>query len=122
MPRTYGEVPGNGKLPLLEAMMLKNDFDGLPAECIYDGDDLIAIAVVGPDFYPLYAKLWVLEVAERYRGKGLGTELIKKCLFDYDDIKLVAMRPAFEFYKKCGFVFTNEPDPKSNVGYMVSRS
>lgn len=106
--------------PLLAAMCEKNVFTGM--SCFYLEEDGAprGVAVVDPDGYPLYAKLWVLETEEGYRGKGIGTDLLKHVLVKYDEVKLCAMRPAFDFYRKNGFVYVGEPDPKSNVCFMVS--
>ena len=125
MPGDPRDIPGWETLDLLRQMMDKNDFVGLPAYVyrLADGRN-VGIAVVDPDGYPLFAKLWCLEVSPKFRNRGIGSLLLQEVLHEYDEVKLVAMRPAFGFYKRNGFVFEygEEPDPKSNVGYMVSRA
>lgn len=124
MPGKYAEMPECAGLDLLRQMMEKNDFTGLPAfVCRKDGKT-VGIAVVDPDGYTFFAKLWCLEVDPGYRGRGIGRMLLRAALDEYDEIKLVAMRNAFGFYRKCGFAFEYgiEPDPKSNVGYMVNKA
>jgi ribosomal protein S18 acetylase RimI-like enzyme len=123
VPGSYKDIPGHEDLALMAAMMDKNDFAGLPAYVMRDGDKVVGIGIVDPDGYSLYAKLWCMEVAPGYRNKGYGSMILRKILHEYDDVKLVAKREAFPFYKRAGFVFDRgEPDPKSNVGYMVSRA
>lgn len=121
-PGNVREIPGWEDLSLLQAMMAKNDFTGLPMHAFVENGKVIAAAIVDPDAYPLYAKVWCLEVSPNYRGKGYGRLVMEDVLNEYDDVKLVAMRDAFGFYKKMGFVFVEEPDPKSNVGYMLSKA
>lgn len=123
VPGSYTDIPGYERLALMTAMMDKNDFMGLPAHVMVDGGKVVGIGIVDPDGYDLYAKLWCMEVAPEYRYRGYGSRILRKILNEYDDVRLVAKREAFPFYKRAGFVFENgEPDPKSNVGYMVSRA
>lgn len=122
MPWDMSDIPGITGLPLTMKMITNNDFDGFPAY-LYEVDRTTAgIAIVNPHAYPDAAKLWCLEVAERFRGMGIGRKLLTTVLDEYGKVRLVAMRDAFGFYMKLGFVFKDgeEPDPKSNVGYMVS--
>ena len=124
MPGNYAGMPECDGLELLRQMMEKNDFTGLPAY-VYRKDGKIAgIAVVDPDGYTFFAKLWCLEVIPELRRKGIGSRLVQAVLHEYDEVKLVAMRDAFEFYKVNGFVFESGelPDPKSNVGYMINKA
>lgn len=122
MPQNSEKLPFIGSFPLLRAMMEKNNYDGLPGECLVDEHgDVLAIGVVDPDGYPLYAKLCVFEVREDVRRKHLGKRLLVDIVNKYDEVKLVAMRQAYEFYRNCGFVFCEgEPDPRVNVAYMYS--
>lgn len=122
MPWDMSDIPGITGLPLTMKMITNNNFDGFPAY-LYEVDRTTAgIAIVNPDAYPDAAKLWCLEVAERFRGMGIGRKLLTTVLDEYGKVRLVAMRDAFGFYMKVGFAFKDgeEPDPKSNVGYMVS--
>lgn len=119
-PGDIRDIPGWEELALLRAMMEKNDFSGMPMYTFMDEGKTVAVAVVDPDGYPLYAKVWCLEVAPGFRGQGYGRRLLREVLNDFDDVKLVATREAFGFYRNIGFRFVREPDPKSNVGYMVS--
>ena len=122
MPWDMSDIPGITGLPLTMKMITNNNFDGFPAY-LYEVDrTTVGIAIVNPDAYPDAAKLWCLEVAERFRGMGIGRKLLTTVLDEYGKVRLVAMRDAFGFYMKLGFVFKDgeEPDPKSNVGYMVS--
>lgn len=122
-PGNYIDIPGHDELALLVAMMKKNDLSGFPAYVIRDGNRIVAIGIVDPDGYSLYAKLWCMEVAPEYRNRGYGSMILRKILHEYDDVKVVAKRGAFTFYKRAGFVFEKgDPDPKSNVGYMISRA
>ena len=121
-PGDIREIPGWEGLELLQAMMAKNDFASLPMYVIENSGRVIAVAVIDPDYYPLYAKVWCLEVAKDFRGKGYGKWLLTEVLRDFDEVKLCAMRDAFGFYRSVGFRFTEDPDPKSNVGYMVSQT
>ena len=50
---------------------------------------------------------------------GIGRRIMEMVMQEHRAIKLVAKRDAFGFYEKMGFVFVNEPHPKSNVCYMV---
>lgn len=122
MPGDMKEIPGIDKLPLTVAMVTKNGFVGFPTYLYSIDGIIVGIAIVNPDAYPGAAKLWCLEVAEGFRGMGIGRKLLTTVLDEYGKIRLVAMRDAFGFYMKLGFVFKDgeEPDPKSNVGYMVS--
>ena len=123
VPGSYKDIPGHEDLALLSAMMEKNDFAGLPAYVIRDKGNIVGIGIVDPDGYNLYAKLWCMEVAPKYRRRGYGSRILHEILHEYDDVKLVAKRDAFPFYKHAGFVFEKgEPDPKSNVGYMISKA
>lgn len=123
VPGNYTDIPGHEDLALMVAMMKKNDLTGMPAYVIRDGNRVVAIGIVDPDGYNLYAKLWCMEVAPEYRHRGYGSLILRKILNEYDDVKLVAKRDAFQFYKRAGFVFEKgDPDPKSNVGYMISRA
>ena len=121
-PGNVREIPGWEDLQLVQAMMAKNDFTGMPMHAYVEDGKVIAVAIVDPDAYPLYAKVWCLEVSPRYRGLGYGRRVMEDVLNEYDDVKLVAMRDAFGFYKKMGFAFVEEPDLKSNVGYMLSKA
>jgi ribosomal protein S18 acetylase RimI-like enzyme len=124
LPRDIRELPGSEELDLLRQMTEKNDLAGLPAFVYRLADGrIVGIAAVDPDGYPLFAKLWCMEVAPKFRNRGIGSLLLHEVLNEYDEVKLVAMRQAFDFYKRNGFVFEygEEPDPRSNVGYMVSR-
>lgn len=122
MPKNSEKLPFIGSFPLLRAMMEKNNYDGLPGECLVDENgDVVAIGVVDPDGYSLYAKLCVFEVREDLRRNGLGKRLLTDIVNKYDEVKLVAMRPAYEFYRNCGFTFCEGcPDPRVNVAYMYS--
>jgi len=123
MPGHYTDIPGYDDLGLMVAMMKRNDLSGFPAYVIRDGNRVVAIGIVDPDGYDLYAKLWCMEVAPEYRKRGYGSMILRKILYEYDDVKLVAKRDAFGFYKRAGFVFEKgDPDPKANVGYMISRA
>lgn len=112
---------GDG-FPLLAAMCEKNVFTGMPCCYVEENGCPRSVAVVDPDGYPLYAKLWVLETEKDCRGKGMGTDLLRHILERFDEVKLCAMRPAFDFYTRNGFAFVSEPDPKSNVCFMVSKA
>lgn len=122
VPGNIDEIPGLADLGLIKAILTKNPLAGLPLYIIRDAGTIVAAAAVDPDGYPLYAKLWCIEVAETHRRKGIGSLIIRRILEDYDDLKLVAVRAAFGFYRRIGFAFLpgREPDPRSNVGYMVS--
>ena len=124
MPKDFGWLPPHGKLELLRQMMEKNDFSGLPAYVWEKDGGIVGIAVVDPDGYTFFSKLWCLEVAPEYRNRGIGSRLVRQVLEEYDEVKLVGMREAFGFYRRNGFVFESgeEPDPKSNVGYMISKA
>ena len=123
MPGQYDALPFKG-LDLLRQMMDKNDFAGLPAYVYRIDGNPVGVAVVDPDGYTFFAKLWCLEVLPEYRKKGIGSRLVQAVLHEYDEVKLVAMRDAFDFYRGNGFVFESgeEPDPKSNVGYMINKA
>lgn len=121
-PGDVREIPGWEGLELLQAMMKKNDFTGLDMYVLMDAGRVIGVSVIDPDGYPLYAKVWCMEIAKDFRGKGYGHRLMRAVLDDFDDVKLVAMRDAFGFYRTLGFRFVETPDPKSNVGYMVSQT
>lgn len=123
MPVNPGDLPGVSHFNLIRAMCDKNDFAGLPVYLYVSGAETVGIAIVDPDAYPLYAKLWALEVRADVRGKGIGSRLVRRVLEEYDDVRLVAKRDAFDFYLRNGFIFQDGklPDPKSNVAYMESR-
>lgn len=123
-PGTSAEIPGHENLALTAAMMRTNKLAGMPACVVRDaGGKVLAIGIVDPDGYPLYAKLWCLEVAPEYRNRGYGSMVVREILNEYDEVKVVAKREAFQFYKRMGFVFEKGvPDPKSNVGYMISKA
>lgn len=90
-------------MPLLAAMMNKNDFKNLTCICAYDDGTVVGMGVIDPDGYPLYAKLCCLEVKADYRNRGIGHELLRQALYAFDEIKLVAARNVVPFYEKCGF-------------------
>lgn len=119
MPRSVTEIPGNEDLTLLTAMMKKNDFFGFPAYVAKIDGKIVGIAVVQLGYYPAFAKVWCLEVAKHYQKMGIGRRIMEMVMKEHRAIKLVAKRDAFGFYEKMGFVFVNEPHPKSNVCYMV---
>ena len=119
MPRSVTEIPGNEDLTLLTAMMKKNDFFGFPAYVAKIDGKIVGIAVVQLGYYPAFAKVWCLEVAKHYQKMGIGRRIMEMFMKEHRAIKLVAKRDAFGFYEKMGFVFVNEPHPKSNVCYMV---
>lgn len=119
MPRSVAEIPGNEDLTLLTAMMKKNDFFGFPAYVARIDEKIVGIAVVQLGYYPAFAKVWCLEVAKPYQKMGIGRRIMEMVMKEHRAIKLVAKRDAFGFYEKMGFVFVNEPHPKSNVCYMV---
>lgn len=119
MPRSVTEIPGNEDLTLLTAMMKKNDFFGFPAYVARIDGKIVGIAVVQLGYYPAFAKVWCLEVAKPYQKMGIGRRIMEMVMKEHRAIKLVAKRDAFGFYEKMGFVFVNEPHPKSNVCYMV---
>lgn len=110
-------------MELTRTMCEKNDYAGLPAYVIYDGMRIVAIAIVDPDGYPLYSKVCSLEVSPDYRLNGYGRWLLMEIAREYDDVKLVAMREVFDFYRKCGFVFdgTHGPEPDARTSLMVGR-
>lgn len=119
MPRSVAEIRGNEDLTLLTAMMKKNDFFGFPAYVARIDGKIVGIAVVQLGYYPAFAKVWCLEVAKPYQKMGIGRRIMEMVMQEHRAIKLVAKRDAFGFYEKMGFVFVNEPHPKSNVCYMV---
>lgn len=119
MPRSVAEIPGNEDLTLLTAMMKKNDFFRFPAYVARIDGKIVGIAVVQLGYYPAFAKVWCLEVAKHYQKMGIGRRIMEMVMKEHRAIKLVAKRDAFGFYEKMGFVFVNEPHPKSNVCYMV---
>lgn len=119
MPRSVAEIPGNEDLTLLTAMMKKNDFFRFPAYVARIDGKIVGIAVVQLGYYPAFAKVWCLEVAKPYQKMGIGRRIMEMVMKEHRAIKLVAKRDAFGFYEKMGFVFVNEPHPKSNVCYMV---
>lgn len=119
MPRSVTDIPGNEDLTLLTAMMKKNDFFGFPAYVARIDGKIVGIAVVQLGYYPAFAKVWCLEVAKPYQKMGIGRRIMEMVMKEHRAIKLVAKRDAFGFYEKMGFVFVNEPHPKSNVCYMV---
>lgn len=100
-------------------MMKKNDFFGFPAYVARIDGKIVGIAVVQLGYYPAFAKVWCLEVAKPYQKMGIGRRIMEMVMKEHRAIKLVAKRDAFGFYEKMGFVFVNEPHPKSNVCYMV---
>ena len=119
MTRSVADIPGNEDLTLLTAMMKKNDFFGFPAYVARIDGKIVGIAVVQLGYYPAFAKVWCLEVAKPYQKMGIGRRIMEMVMKEHRAIKLVAKRDAFGFYEKMGFVFVNEPHPKSNVCYMV---
>ena len=119
MPRSVDEIPGNEDLTLLTAMMKKNDFFGFPAYVARIDGKIVGIAVVQLGYYQAFAKVWCIEVAKPYQKMGIGRRIMEMVMKEHRAIKLVAKRDAFGFYEKMGFVFVNEPHPKSNVCYMV---
>lgn len=119
MPRSVIEIPGSEDLTLLTAMMKKNDFFGFSAYVAKLESKVVGIAVIQEGYYPAFTKVWCLEVAKHYQKMGIGRKIMKMVMSEHRAIKLVAKRDAFGFYEKMGFVFVNEPHPKSNVCYMV---
>ena len=119
MPRLVSEIAGYEDLTLLTAMMKKNDFFGFPAYVAKENGKVVGVAVIQIGYYPAFTKLWCLEVAKPYQKMGIGRRIMEMVMQEHRAIKLVAKRDAFGFYEKMGFVFVNEPHPKSNVCYMV---
>ena len=119
MPRSIDEIDGHEDLTLLTAMMKKNDFFGFPAYVAIVDEKVVGIAVIQLGYYPAFTKVWCLEVAKPYQKMGIGRKIMEMVMQEHRAIKLVAKRDAFGFYEKMGFVFVNEPHPKSNVCYMA---
>ena len=119
MPRLVSEIAGYEDLTLLTAMMKNNDFFGFPAYVAKENGKVVGVAVIQIGYYPAFTKLWCLEVAKPYQKMGIGRRIMEMVMQEHRAIKLVAKRDAFGFYEKMGFVFVNEPHPKSNVCYMV---
>ena len=89
--------------PLIATMASKNEFDGCMVEKLVIGRDVVAMAIVDPDGYPLNTKLCVFEVRHDSRGKGYGKELLRHVVINYEDVRAVVLRDAIGFYRKCFF-------------------
>ncbi len=77
---------------------------------VYHGDRLIAFARVITDYVSFYYLCDVI-VTEAYRGKGIGSILMRKIL-DSEELKgihgFLLTRDAHDFYRKHGFRSSSE--------------
>ena len=90
--------------PLIAAMASKNDYtNGCFVEKLVSGSEIVAMAIVDPDGYPLNTKLCAFEVRHDKRHKGYGKELLHYIINNYEDVRAVVLREALGFYKKCFF-------------------
>jgi len=71
---------------------------------VWDKDNLVGFARVITD-KSLFATIWNMIVTPEYQGRGLGKNLLEKCLDQYPKLHffLIADKHVASFYQKLGF-------------------
>ena len=104
---------------------------------VFNGDELVAVAIASPETWNDTLRVWEFHVAESYRGKGLGRQLMDRLAQRAALAGLRAMVvetqstnvPAIRFYRKAGFVlegidisyYTNHDYPDGEMAVFLKR-
>jgi ribosomal protein S18 acetylase RimI-like enzyme len=103
----------------------------------FDGEELAAIAIAGPERWNDTLRVWEFHVAESCRGRGIGRQLMDRLAERARPAGLRAMVvetqntnvPAIRFYWKTGFViegidisyYTNQDYPDGEMAVFMKR-
>ncbi len=103
----------------------------------FDGEEPAAVAIAEPEGWNDTLRVWEFHVAESYRGRGIGRQLMDRLAERARPAGLCAMVvetqntnvPAIRFYRKAGFAiegidisyYTNQDFPDGEMAVFMKR-
>jgi ribosomal protein S18 acetylase RimI-like enzyme len=103
----------------------------------FDGEEPAAVAIVEPEGWNGTLRVWEFHVAENYRGRGIGRQLMDRLAARAGPAGLRTMLvetqntnvPAIRFYRKTGFTiegidisyYTNQDYPDGEMAVFMKR-
>ena len=113
---------------IVEQKMNCQDMDGVDFNCLHmflkDGENIVAYlrAFKNPEDQ---TAVKIGRVLSLYHGKGLGTELLKRCILEIknhffcEKITLHSQKSAVAFYEKLGFKITSDEFMEEGVVHQA---